>query len=393
MISQDEIVQIQNEIKTSIINQVKEGAQSNKLKDAFACGQFIKEPHLKQRGIHGTSSAIRVLASYNGTYNNEIRKLIKYVQSRKDFEIGKNLDKKIEKDEKNVIKIGELLYSLSYVKQGCMDTSSIVYDLGKKLQDNIKSEESWGYFIDSKDRSELLPTAFAYLGLRSNNFSNLEKIEKFLKSIIENAVKKNNIDNPSLFASIVFTIYVLSKYDIDLNQKLLIHKLWKSPFFTMHYNVEQNIEYPHEYEHFYVRIPWQLYFLALAAKYSPRYYTKKLCRKRINDIESMVKEKGFKYIQSGNELSARTNAILFDVLELIKKYTKKNFYYYLFSILNEIIWIISRSWLRRTLLIIVIIGIGYSIFKWIKSPYTNLEDLAPEFIGYLISILIIFGRR
>jgi hypothetical protein len=393
MLSHDEIVKIKNEIKTSIENQVKEGAQSKNLSDALACGQFIKVLHLKQRGIHGTSAAIRVLASYNGAFNIEIGKLIKYVQERRELEKGMYPEKNIERDEINVIKIGELLYSLSFVKQGCIDTSSLVKELGTKLLSNKKNDESWGYFTDSKDQSELLPTAFAYLGLRSNNFSNLHKIEEFLKSSIINAIKSNNIDNPSLFASLIAALYILSIYDIDVNQKHWIKELWKSSFCTMYFNVEQNIEYPYDYEHSYVRIPWQLYFLALAAKYSPRYFTKRLCRQRIHDIDLMVKNKGFKYIQSGDELSTRTNSILFDVIEFIDKNSKKNFYYYFFSIFNEINWFINLKWLRRTLLLIILLGIGFSIFKWIKSPNTFFEDLAPEFIGYFIAILIMFSKR
>ena len=390
MLSHDEIIQIQNEIRTSVEKQVKDGEQSKNLEGALACGQFMNVLHLKQRGIHGTAAAIRVLASFNGNYNNEIGKLIHYVRNRKDFDNDKI---SLEKDETNVIKIGELLYSLSFVKQGSLDTSSLVKELGDKLISNIKNEKSWGYFIESDNKSEILPTAYAYLGLRSNNFDNLNKIEVFLKSSIEESFKNKKIDNPSLYASIIVAIYVLSNYEIDINQKQLIEKLWKSPFCTMSFNLEQNIEYPYKYEHSYIRIPWQLFFLALSAKYSPRYYSKKLCRQRISDMKLMVKGQGFKYIQSGDELSTRTNSILFDVLEFIDKHSKQNIRYSVFSILNEITWFINRNWLKKTLFSIIIICIGLSIFQWIRSPTASIKDLAPEFIVYLFSVLLIFTKR
>jgi hypothetical protein len=393
MLSHDEIKKIQDSIKNLIERQVKVGEQSKNLNDALACGQFIKVPELKQRGMHGVSSAIRVLASYDVDFNKEIAGLIKYIENRKEIEKDKGLEKNIDKDENNVLKIGELLYSLSFVKQGYVDTSSLVKELGEKLLSKIKNHESWSYFIDSKDKSEILPTAYAYWGLRSNNFSYLEKIEIFLKSSIEESFKTKIIDNPSHFASLIAAIYILSNYDIEINQKHLIEKLWKSPFCMMHVNLEQNIEYPIEYEHFYVRVPWQLYFLALTAKYSPRYFTKKACRQRLKDINIFVEDKGFRYLQSGNELSTRTNAILFDVLAFIDKNSKKNFRYYAFSIINDVIWFFNRKWLKRILTCIIIIGICVSIFKWFNSTSAKIEDLAPEFIVYFISLLLIFTKR
>lgn len=393
MISSEEIKKIQESIKNSILRQVRNGEQSKDLNNALACGQFINVPSLTQRGMHGVSSAIRVLASYNGNFLDEIAGLIKYFENRKELEKDKGLEKKIEKDEKNVIKIGELLYSLSFIKQGYLDTSRLIKLLGENLLSNIRNGESWGYFLDSKDEPEILPTVFAYLGLRSNNFKNLDNIESYLKLTIEESFKTKKLENPSYFASIIAAIYILSNYDIELNQKQLIEKLWKLPFCIMDINLEQNIEYPFGYEHFYVRVPWQLYFLALTAKYSPRYFTKKTCRKRLKDLGSLIEDKGFRYIQSGNHLSTRTNAILFDVLSYIDKYLKKNFRYYTFSGINDVIWFFNQKWLKNILTIIIFFGICFSIYKWINKSSTKFEDLAPEFIGYSVSLLLIFTKR
>jgi hypothetical protein len=393
MLSQEEIKKVQESIKNSILRQVKNGEQSKDLNKALSCGQFINVPTLKQRGMHGVSSAIRVLASFDGNFNDEIAGLLNYIENRKEIEKDNGLEKKIAKDETNVIKIGELLYSLSFVKQGYLDTSRLIKSLGDSLLSNIKNSESWGYFLDSKDDSELLPTAFAYLGLRSNNFKSLSQIEAYLKLTIEDSFKNKKLENPSYFASVIAAIYILSLFNVELNQKQLIEKLWKIPFCVMDINLEQNIEYPFEYEHFYVRVPWQLYFLALTSRYSPRYFTKKACRVRVKDLGSLIEGKGFRYIQSGNLLSTRTNAILFDILSFIDRYQKKNIRYHVFSAINDVIWFFNRKWVKTILTIIIFCGIFFSIYKWVNNSNSKFEDLAPEFIGYFVSLLLIFTKR
>ena len=327
------------------------------------------------------------------SYNDEIRRLVNYLQHRNEFDKDIKIENYIEKDKKNIIKIGEILYALSFVKQGCADTREYIKELSGLLKSSIKNTESWNFFTDSNEPSDILPTAFAYLGLRSNNFDDLEPVEKYLAKTISDLCQKDRIDNPSTFAKVHVAMYVLSKFDIDCKQSSNLKRLSKSQFFTFNYSVEQNIEYPYDYEHFYVRIPWQLYFLSVASKNSPKLFTKKNSRRRITDICEMVNNLGFKYTQSGKELSSRTNAILFDTLDFIEKHLKKSTLYYFYSIINDIIWFFNRKWLKILLLVIIILCMFFSIFKWVNNPNTENSDLAPEFIGYFVSLMILSLKR
>ena len=102
-------------ICSTILNQVKNGKQSVGLPDALACGQFLKVPKSAQRGLHGTAAAIRVLADYNSTYNQQLKRLIKYIENIKEIETEGEMKDGLEKDLNNIIKNSEILYSLSYI--------------------------------------------------------------------------------------------------------------------------------------------------------------------------------------------------------------------------------------------------------------------------------------
>src|SRR5450432_1109345 len=139
MINEEKISEIQRMIETSILDQVKNGQQSTVLPTEYkACGQFFKLKDRSQRGLHGTSSALKVLAlSTDNSLKDAIQPIIKYLTDHKNVEsrlLSKHDPQEaLKRNENNVIKISESLFSLSYVQSGVGNKDQIVKSLSEKL--------------------------------------------------------------------------------------------------------------------------------------------------------------------------------------------------------------------------------------------------------------------
>ncbi|WP_460971763.1 hypothetical protein, partial [Spirosoma migulaei] len=154
--------------------QVENGQQSNLLHDANirACGQFLKENNRGQRGVHGTAAALYVLShSHEQAHKLTLPKLFNYIENRETIENNlatNQIDPSFSRDSKNIIKIGEILNSLSNVNTGTASKDVFVRNLLLELANNKKNLDGWGYFTDSVEPdAELLPTIIATKGILS----------------------------------------------------------------------------------------------------------------------------------------------------------------------------------------------------------------------------------
>ncbi len=411
-------------IKELFAEQVVSGVQSKEVgKDVLCCGQFIGNDakDIPQRGIHGTAAALRVMAddSY-ATSRNEIEQIIKYLEDRNEIEISlkdKGIgSERMQRDENNVIKLGEVLYALSFVKTGQGETEKLKTKIHSKLLKALKEGKGWNYYLDSPESSpELLPTAFAYYGLTQNGYNeDFDNVLKYLIKEISNYNKPEKIDSPSLFSIIIFTLYVLVFSTGKLEKEILddlkkvLNSVLNSPYMIIRFDEEQHLEYRFGTNHNYVRIPWQLYILAICAKIKPRELAKKDMQSRFNSaLKQSSLDDGFKYSNSGPYLSARTNGILFDCMKLLKDSYKSDFRNNLFGFWDEIVHFFDKRWIiniRKILLIIFFVTI---IFLWVfqegdgvigeffkQNPkFTKFLDLATEILGPFLLGLYFIGKK
>lgn len=395
MIAIEKISIAKEAICKTVLNQVEEGEQSKSLPDAYACGQFLKVPTTIQRGLHGTAAAIRVLAGFDSTYNEQIKKLLVYLENIESFEKKDEMSDGLGRNLNNIIKNSEILFALSYVHSGTANTENLKEIISTKLFESRNNDCGWPYFVDIEEDSDMYFTSSVYLALRSHNYNKLQNTKDFLIEKLKK-YKKENIPDPTTFSKLCFIVYTFVKFKEHTKsketKKLLIevfNKLWKSEFCVINSDFEQNIEYPGKQKHYYVRIPWQLYLLAVANSLVPRYFAQRKSISRFNSIiKSIIEENGFIYKQSGKNISSRTYAILFETLSTIEETFKLSWKFYLFNIYDWILNFFNNKRFKNIVSIIGTILIIFVLYISFKNDMINIQNIGPSIIASLLIISI-----
>lgn len=396
--------------------QCKNGAQAKSLEEheATACGQFIGEQakNSEQRGLHGTVAALRVLAQEDSEESRIlVSKLVKYLSNREEIETQTQTDdekarlirQKCELDSKNVIKVSEALYALSYVHTGVYGTEALVKKLAAELIKAFKEDKGWSYFTDDDNGPELLPTAYAMLGLSAKGYSEADAAAKYISDQLKNKYLAKNAKQ-DIDADIMIDITCLyainfkkARTDLikqDENLKKIFYIIWGKLKSIVTEDLEQNVEYSHRKEkYYYVRIPWQLYLIDLTMRYEFKWaFSSSIVQKKLQNILSKVSKDGFFYPHSGRMISARTNAILFEMLSIIeKKLEYKNLFF--LGITRDKFTDFLRAKKTRIGAFIILLILSFYIFhKWFQTG--NISELGPELLGaFIVSLITIICKR
>jgi hypothetical protein len=404
MIPESKIDPALQEIEKLFTEHCENGAQSRDLKNTgAACGQFVG-PAAKerpQRGLHGTAAALRVLAQAGSVSASKlVPQLVWYIQNRPALhDEGKEPrqnDRTFEDDQQNVIKLSEVLYGLSYVKVGQGLTDNLVREIAEKLLGARKEKKGWTYFLSSAEPVDILPTAFAVLALSQHGYEEeIRQQIEFLKSNVFGG-GGDRMANVSEASVRIFCLFALAFRNDELSPdeckqlKRALTELWDTHKSLLDLDLEQGIEYANGAINYYIRIPWQLYLLALAARLNPTYISSLAAQRKLNQILDAVKETGFRYPYSGTPLSSRTNAILFDVLHKIKRYNKRNIFHTFYYVYDSIRTFFSRrifSWLTLGLFVS---AFAFFVYAWVTKS-GKPEDLGPDLVGATIGFMIAFS--
>jgi hypothetical protein len=400
MISIGDIESAQRAIAKRFIVECGSGPQVLSLPaDMKACGQFLGSGS-PQRGLHGTAAAIRVLASDGRSPARQlVPQLIAYVGDRDNIESklsgGTVLTKQLQRDSQNVIKLSELLFALSFVERAVAPTDTLKADLATRLQNGMIDRRGWGYFLSSGPEPELLPTAYAVRALASHDYDVSAPVEFIVNSL------RVPPHQTTAFARTDVSVRVLGLYTLGFlkNQEELVNQsllkelflpIWRSLERVFYDDLEQNIEYSVSAEHFYLRIPYQLYLMGLAAKLAPfRSFASHAMQRRLKSVLNAVESpEGFVYPHSGHFVSSRTNAILYDVLLTIKEEIPRHsaFLFPAYS-LNQV-----RRFLNSPLVVwagyLLAIGLMVaSTYSWLAAGM-HLSDLAPHFLSWAVVFIL-----
>ena len=400
MISDQQLENVFAKIAVLFVDQCNYGKQSIGLPGSAACGQFVgaKARDLPHRGLHGVAAALRVLSVTESPEARQlVPKLVKYIDHRINPQASAPVDlepAQIDSD-KNVIKLGELLYSLSCVPAGRAPTDALVRSIANRLLSSRREGKGWTYFTNSTDPIDPLPTAFAVLGLCRHGYGpEIGPQIAYLEQAILNdssceglSIHDNSVQIVCLF-SLVFRDLPVSQITVKKFRRHFI-KQWKlhEPLFSQ--QLEQTIEYSKGHTNYYIRIPWQLYLLALASVLDPKRLASQSARRMLRSVYSMVHATGFRYPYSGLPISSRTNAILFDVLYSVKGSKKNNFLYQCFRAGDSIRIFFSHTAFSYITIIAFLIATALLVYGWIEKGDT-VRDLGSGLAVGLILLVVSF---
>jgi hypothetical protein len=379
--------------------QCEHGAQTKSLPSEFAaCGQFIGVgAGIAQRGLHGIAAALRVLGpSQTDEARRIVPKLVKYCEVcfRLCQSSAISPDQLINHTD-NVLKLGELLYGLSFVSASQADTGRLTRHIAGELQASLIDGRSWGYFLQDTE-PQLLPTAYAIRGLAQNGFD-VSTSQKFVTDTLRgrsDPSKQSPADLTTALACAYCLTFVTNNVFDRTTAMETFDSAWRSLDSLLGEDVEQNLEYwsAKAKETHYVRVPWQLYLLALAAEYRFFRFATFRGQRRLKAVIKELKSGAFKYPYSGRNLSSRTNAIAYDALSEIRKRVRWRGAMWLAYHIDRLRVRLGSPTVRFSAVILGLIIAGYSTWLW-SIHGGDLAELAPHFIAAFIILLLSLARR
>lgn len=404
MIKKKDIIDAQNKIRSLIEIQVKDGVQSQVVKlvepDAYSLGQFLSDKERNQRGVHGTAAGLRVLAATS--QKSLVVGLVSYLEKRLAIErqissVSTTInDASLIRDDNNVIKLSETLYSLSFVTPAHMATDQYKQALGNKLINSKNTKDGntgWDWYLDVQDFNfNTLPSAFAILALHKNGYDCSD-----VRSSLLDVLEKEDIKDPATLAVTVFSLFALLRTSRDNNEDkrlyAILKKIWKSPHCSLLHDYEQNLEYWYNSQHEYARIPWQIFLIAITSKISKRRFLTVNLQRRLTSLVINAKSTGFSYPFSGPKLSSRTNALLYDALDQVKEDLTSNFYYTLMIGLDKSLRFLFSRTIKIIAGIIGASGILFSVIGYFFYDFPWLKDFAIGFVSSMFLSFITFAKK
>jgi len=350
-----------------------------------------------QRGLHGTAAAIRVLGEQQGTEVRELLpRLIEYVEKRDEVETPE-MRETVQEDALNIIKIAESLDAINHVDPAIALTEGFRRRLSERLLASNIAGRGWSYWTDEQPRIELLPTAIAIRALASQGYD----VQVAVQHLLAEVTKQQNQANASGSVDVsvrVLCLYVLAfgndgKPLVDIDKlREPFYQLWSrlSPLLKNE-DIEQNVEYERRFAHRYVRVPWQLYLIALTARLAPFRFASSAVQGRLKAIVAAASgERGFFYPHSGDKVSARTNAILFEVLTYVQGLWHNLHMKLIPGRIGDFL-VNSRitAWFARGLAGVIVL---VSLREWLWGGSASIADLAPNLVSAPVLILLSIRR-
>jgi hypothetical protein len=395
----EQIASAQRRTTELFLRQCTYGEQTKILSAEFAaCGQFIGEDaeNIGQHGLHGISAAVRVLGPCQSQEcRTVVHKIVTYCEA--SFGVHPTLPKLPHLDERhdtqNVIKLGELLYALSFVTTAQAERDRLVNHVSKLLQGSLIGGQGWGYFLGDTE-PQLLPTAYSARGLAENGYD-IVAPRRFLQESLaqrESSTQNDAADLTTTVACAYCMTFYRGSNPRDSALRGTFISAWKSLEPLLAEDIEQNLEYWRGTETHYVRVPWQLYLLALASEYSPWRFATFRSQRRLKAVIRAIQSNSFKYPYSGSRLSSRTNSVAFDALSEIRTRIRHLIFLDIAFAIDYVRVSAGSRFVRYVVVVLALVLIFYSAHQWWRNART-ISDLAPHFISGLIMLMLAWARR
>lgn len=391
-------------ITDRFLRQCKYGAQTTTLPKEFAaCGQFIGDDAetIAQHGLHGISAALRVLGPCQSEECKPlVYRIVSYCEA--NFGVHPTLPKdsflEDRSDTENVIKLGELLYGLSFVTTAQAERDRLVKIVSGKLNDALQNGKGWGYFLGDTE-PQLLPTAYAARGLAEHGFDISGPREFILEALTprEGSSTTEAADLTTAVACTYCLTFSRSFASVGSGKSTLrsaFRLAWRSLEPLLAEDIEQNLEYwrgKDVKDTCYVRIPWQLYLLALAAEYSLWRFGGFRSQRRIRYVINALQSGSFKYPYSGKYVSSRTYAVAYDALEAVRVRVRRLIWLWFINLIDRARVVAGSRFIRIVAAGGALLFICIAIKEWLHTGRPS--DVAPELIASLMALILSGARK
>jgi hypothetical protein len=367
----------------------------------FAGGQYFTQP--EQRGILGTAAALRVLSLESKTHpasREAAQALVRYVDQRRRIELDTSRTnpeerllwrQKLRRDDANTIRQSELLLSLTFVPSALAACDHKRAELATRLLDGRASDgNGWGYALGAQAAGSLLPTCHAVRALAHNGNDVTAEVQH-LRRQLEHRVKRRDPDLGTAYVD-CFTALVLQEHDVlsTKESRAILDHLWSRLANHLGMSREANIDVLGGSSNDFVRVPWQLHLMALSAKDRPwrRFLSPRLQRLLGEVVRGVLQGPGFRYPDSGDNVSTRTYAYIHETISTILASRSGSA-----SVDSNVAKILRAAELpgrpvrkvARTLAVIGAAGIiAFSIAMWLLGRAGGWKDLAPNFVAAML---------
>lgn len=366
----------------------------------FAGGQFFSQP--EQRGLLGTAAALRVLSleSRSDQRSREVASgIVHYLADRERIELDASRTptserslwrRKVPRDHRNTIRQSELLLSLTFVPSAVAACDGLKTEVATRLLGGRSQDgDGWGYEL-SNGRGSLLPTCHAVRALARNGNDVTSELLA-LGSGLQERISRRESDIRTAYVD-CFTVLILDELDAlaSRTERAAIDHLWQLLVHHMDVSREANIDVLGGPANDFVRVPWQSHLMSLAVRIRPwRRFLAPQVQRRLGDMaDGILGQPGFRYPDSGDSVSTRTYAYLYETISTILE--ARGGVASVDSAVAQVLRAAERPRRSVVRLVRILAGVGavttilWSILMWRLGRTGSWTDLAPNFVAGLV---------
>lgn len=386
---------------------LENGAQAQGIPPSvYAAGQHLNPYSLNQRGFYGTAAALLVMSRSRPSPNRIgiIEGLIKYVSDRPGIEQAllsteedqAMLPARLILDWKTAFKCADLLYALAATPAAVAGREILLQRILQRFSAGRRQAGGWAVDLDPNRGRDPLATASV---VRSLNAAGLAVEPADLDLLRGDA---SAVGQVSPYVRCFCLLVLLEVGGPDDSTAKVWNDLLDTLRSELHDRTEANYEFTVGNRQYYVRVPWQLYLIASAARCKPTslIFTSDVRRALLDCVQAIDSPEGYVYTAFGHMKSTRTYSILMDTLWHVSGQLHTSKILARMSLAGNwairILYARASAWLAL-FAALALAGIG--LYAWLSASASRFDAVGAELAAAVLLAVISFllsrvrGRR
>lgn len=377
---------------------LENGAQAQGIPSSvYAAGQHLNPYSLNQRGFYGTAAALLVMSRSRPSSNRIgiIEGLIKYVSDRPGIEQTlmsteedqAMLPARLILDWKMAFKCADLLYALAATPPAAAGREILLQRILQRFSAGRRKTGGWAVDLDPDRDRDPLATASV---VRSLNAAGLAVEPADVDLVRSDALAVGQV-SPYVRCFCLLVLLEVAGNDDSTS------KVWNDLLDTLrselHDRTEANYEFTVGNRQYYVRVPWQLYLIASAARCKPTslIFTSDVRRALLDCVQAVDSPEGYVYTAFGHMKSTRTYSILMDTLWHVSGQLHTSKILARMSLVAN--WAIRILYARASAWLALFAALalaGVGLYAWLSASSSRFDAVGPELAAAVLLGVISF---